>query len=68
MKFFIGLLNYNDNVKSMMSFMSIGFTVAGTFLLAYFIGVRVGHLGAAFVIAALFILLYIIGLIKNEIR
>ncbi|MBR3228144.1 MAG: hypothetical protein IKF68_06320 [Erysipelotrichaceae bacterium] len=55
-------------MKSMMSFMSIGFTVAGTFLLAYFIGVRVGHLGAAFVIAALFILLYIIGLIKNEIR
>ena len=48
--------------------MSIGFTVTGTFLLAYFIGVRVGHPGAAFVIAALFILLYIISLIRNEIR
>ena len=62
------LLNYNESVKNMMSFMSIGFTVIGTFVLAILIGEKTGHTGAALIIAGLMCILYIISLIKNEIR
>ena len=52
----------------MMSFMSIGFTVIGTFVLAILIGEKTGNTGAALIIAGLMCILYIISLIKNEIR
>lgn len=48
--------------------MSIGFTVIGTFLLAYLIGNRIGHPGAALVIGGVLCVVYLIDLIRREIK
>ncbi|MBR0462234.1 MAG: hypothetical protein IJJ00_05955 [Erysipelotrichaceae bacterium] len=55
-------------MKNIAPFMSIGFTVIGTFLLAYLIGVKTGHLGAALVIGAVLCVVYIIDLIRRELK
>ena len=64
MSFFL----YNKDMKNVAPFMSIGFTVIGTFLLAYLIGNRIGHPGAALVIGGVLCVVYLIDLIRREIK
>ena len=48
--------------------MSMGFTVIGIFLFAYFIGLRLDRLGLCLVIGGILCLIYMIDLIRRELK
>ena len=55
-------------MKGFSEYLSMGFTIVGIFLLAYFIGIKTNKLALSLCIGAACCLLFIFSLIRKELK